>query len=226
VLQQMAVDPVLDAGPEIASAVSAVIAGSFSRLARAGPASGPLYQNMLDAHDYGVDHATIGNSAEFHFDAGSSAYLDFIEDVRSLALEHFPVFGYIGIRFTPASSALIAMQQFALTASVEVSTPRTRLHDVYTGFLNAVHGAARARGGIPHWGQEMQDTSVELAAVYGDRLLRWRNALADISAGASQVFSTAFSRDKGLEPGGGSLAATQDDDAIDLFLSGLKAGID
>jgi len=218
VLFRIGTDSVLDVGKDVGRAVSELIGGSFAKLARAGNASGGLKQNMLDAHDYGFDGAQCGNSAEFHFDAAGSAYLEFIGDVIGVAGRHYPTFGYIGIRFTPAASALIAMQQFALTASVEVSTARSRLDDVYAGFWAEVHDAARARQGIPHWGQEFRHTEEELAALYGPRLKRWREVLADVCGGAPQVFSTEFSRSCGLEPLAGS---GDDDDAIDIFMAAL-----
>jgi len=225
VLHRIATDSVMQAGADVARAVSAVISGGFAKLARGGPASGGLHQNMLDAHDYDIDGAQCGNSAEFHFDAAGGAYLAFIGDVISLAGGqggNGPVFGYIGIRFTPAASALLAMQKYPLTASVEVATARSRVDDVYAGFWSALHDAARARQGIPHWGQEFRHTAAELEALYGARMRRWRAALADVCHGAPQVFSTAFSRDKGLEPLGAGGAT--DDDAIDIFLAGLAAG--
>lgn len=227
VLHRIATDGVLGAQADVARAVSAVIGGGFAKLARAGPASGGLHDNMLDAHDYGLDGAQSGNSAEFHFDAAGGAYLDFIDDAIRLARPAkagSAVFGYIGIRFTPAASALIAMQKYPLTASVEVATARSRLDDVYAPFWSALHDAARARRGIPHWGQEFRHTAAELEALYGPRLRRWRQVLADLCHGAPGVFSTGFSRDKGLEPLGG--AGATDDDAIDLFLAGLASGDD
>lgn len=222
ILHQIAHDSVLEAGPSVAQAASDVIGGSFSRLLRAGPASGPLGQNMLDAHDYGIDGAQAGNSAEFHFDAAGSAYLDFVARVTASALDHFPILGYIGIRFTPASSALIAMQQYPLTASIEVSTPRTRLNDFYADFWTEVHTAAAFTRGIPHWGQEMRTTAEELQALYGERLRRWRNVLFDLSGSQASVFRTGFSQDKGLEPDW--TGAKGVDDALDLFLMALSTG--
>ena len=68
-LYQIGTDSVLDVGEDIGRAVSEVIGGAFAKLTRAGNASGGLYQNILDAHDYGLDGAQCGNSAEFHFDA-------------------------------------------------------------------------------------------------------------------------------------------------------------
>ena len=225
VLYRIATDPVLEAGLEVAQAVSFAISGAFWPLVRVGPASGGLHKNILDAHDYGIDYAQAGDSVEFHFDASSSAYLNFVEDVIALARQHFPVFGYIGIRFVPAATALIAMQQFPLTVAVEVATPRTRLVDIYANFWNGVHSAGSARAGIPHWGQAIRQTESELAARYGARLIKWRTALADLSAGGPGVFSTAFSRDKGLEPlSVGGLVS--EDDSVEQFMLGLEAGVE
>jgi hypothetical protein len=218
----MATDPILKAGQDIAQAASGLIGGAFSRLARAGPASGNPGENILDEHDYGLDGSQSGDSAEFHFDASAGRYLEFIDAVTALANQHFPVFGYIGIRFTPGATALIAMQQFALTASVEVSTPRTRADDIYAGFWADVHAAGNRLGGLAHWGQSVRQSADEIAARYGDRLLRWRSVLADLSVGGPGVFSTAFSRDKGLEPYNAGPAT--EDDAIDQFMLGLEAG--
>ena len=179
---------------------------------------------MLDAHDYDLDGAQCGNSAEFHFDATGTTYLQFVEEVIGLAHKHFPVFGYIGIRFTPVASAMIAMQRYPLTASVEVATPRSRLDNIYATFWSELHEAARARKGFPHWGQEFRHSKTELAELYGARLRRWREVLADVCGGGAQVFSTVFTREKGLEP---LLAAgATEEDAIDLFLTGLAAGQD
>lgn len=223
VLYRIATDPVLDVRDEVSRKVSDIIGkGAFGRLIRAGKASGGKYRNILDAHDYETDGGQAGNSVEFHFDATDVGYLNFIEDVIALAHKHAPVMGYIGIRFTPAASALIAMQQYPLTASVEVATLRSRLDDVYTVFWSELHDASRRRKGIPHWGQEFRHTKQDLDALYGRRIQRWREVLADVCDGASGVFSTDFSRTKGLEPSGsgGSL----DDDAIELFMMGLAAG--
>ena len=75
VLHRVATDPVLEAGKEVAQAVSQAIAGTFTPLARAGPASGGLHKNILDAHHYDIDYAQAGDSAEFHFDAAAGVYI-------------------------------------------------------------------------------------------------------------------------------------------------------
>jgi hypothetical protein len=223
ILYRMGTDPVLDSRDKIARKVSDIIGrDSFGRVLRAGKASGEKYRNILDEHDYETDGGQAGNSVEFHFDAAGVEYLNFTEDVIALARKHAPVFGYIGIRFTPAATALIAMQQYPLTASVEVATLRSRLDDVYAGFWAELHDSSRRRRGIPHWGQEFRHTMEELDALYGERIDRWRAALTDLCDGEPHLFSTDFSRAKGLEPSGRLNAL--DDDALELFMIALAAG--
>jgi D-arabinono-1,4-lactone oxidase len=221
---ELGTDQVLQQGTLVASKASDIIAGSFSELVRAGPASGGLNENMLDRHDYGLDGAEAGDSAEFHFDASTGTYLEFIDAVVNLAGVHFPVFGYIGIRFTPRSTALIAMQQFDLTASVEISTAKTRVADLFGAFWNDVHATAAARCGIAHWGQEFRQSAEYLQARYGDHLNSWRRVLGSLSNANPTVFSTPFSRDKGLEPDWSGV--DEDDDAIEMFLLALAGGSD
>ena len=43
--------------------------------------------------------------------------------------------------------------------------------------------------------------NVNASAIYGDRILRWRNRLADLT-GSGRTFSCAFTRTRGLEPSG------------------------
>jgi hypothetical protein len=62
----------------------------------------------------------------------------------------------------------------------------------------------------------------ELGALYGERIERWRAALTDLCDGEPHLFSTDFSRTKGLEPSG--KLGTLDDDALELFTLALAAG--
>jgi hypothetical protein len=179
-----------------------------------------LASEILDTHDYGLDGAMVGNSSEYFFDASGTDYLSFVERVRELAWRHEPVFGYMAIRFTPGSTALIAMQQHPSTVSVEVATIRSRLFDRHLGFRNDLNDAANSLNAIAHWGQEFGQDRPYIEGRYGPRLAAWRKALGNIEAGQPPVFSTAFSREVGLEPSG--RAGILDDDAVDLFFAGLQ----
>ncbi|WP_092142350.1 hypothetical protein [Cupriavidus sp. YR651] len=109
-----------------------------------------------------------------------------------------------------------------------MSTIRSRLEDVYATFWREVHHWARARGAIPHWGQEIRHTRADLAALlYGNSLVRWCTVLADLVDGFPEVFRTDFSLDKGLEPLSiASPIVNEIDDDVDTFLLGLNAGSD
>jgi hypothetical protein len=226
-LYELATYPVLTEAsmPGVAGAGAKIIGADFKKLVRAGPASGPPYGNIIERHGYELDGAQSGNSAEFSFDASRGEYLDFVEEVIRLADRDAPLLGLIGIRFTPRSSALIAMQRFTLTAAVEIQTGRTRVADVYANFWRDLHQAANRLGGIAHWGQEFRQSATEIAQRYGAQLDTWRRVLGDLSGSHPATFSTKFSRAHGLEPLPG-LGLVGEDDAPDIFLCALQAGTD
>lgn len=225
IIYKLATDPILapKLRPRIIAAVSKIIGSRFGRVVRAGPASGGLHANILDAHDYTIDGAQSGNSAEFFFNAASAEYRTFVDTVIRLAIEHAPVFGYMGLRFTPGASPLLAMQRFPLTASVEVSTARARQEDVYAEFWSNVHAAANELNGIPHWGQEFRHSATDLALLYGDDMATWRRMLAELSIDGPDIFSTRFSRNAGLEPS--EAAGIFDANAIEQFLTALRSAV-
>jgi D-arabinono-1,4-lactone oxidase len=219
VMYKLATDEVLGkkAKEKVIEAVSALI-GAF-KLVRAG-----LSTDVIDTHNYDLDGAQSGNSAEYFFDASSHEFLGFIDAVVALCNARSPVLGYMGIRFTPRSTALIAMQRFALTVSVEVATARARQDDVYVKFWNEIHRAANERGAIPHWGQQFRQPARAIASHYGDDLLEWRRMLAEVSIDAPNTFSTPFSRANGLEPT--EATGIFDAESLDQFLAGLEAAAD
>jgi hypothetical protein len=62
----------------------------------------------------------------------------------------------------------------------------------------------------------------ELNLLFGKRIERWRNVLTELCDGVPHLFSTDFSRSKGLEPSGEG--GMLDDDALELFMIALAAG--
>ena len=138
----------------------------------------------------------------------------------------------MGIRFTPASSALIAMQRHDSTVSVEVATIRARSDPIYAPFWLDVHAAAHDLDvhatphlvGTPHWGQEFIATADDIRELYGDNIALWRQVLSELSAEDPQVFSTPFTRNLDLEPSGpaGLLLC----DPLTAFLNALEGAAD
>ncbi len=212
VLAETVRQPVLDA-------VSGVLSGDFTKRVRVGHAC-----DVLDTHDYDFDGAQSGDSAEFLFDAAAQDYLHFADAVVALARDNYPLLGYMGIRFTPRASALIAMQRFDLTASVEVATGRARQDNVYAAFWDKLHEAAEAHHGIPHWGQEFRQSRHGIEEHYGSTLVRWRSMLAELSTDGPAAFSTTFSRAVGLEPTEASGLFLED--ALTMFLRALDGATD
>ncbi|WP_330252847.1 hypothetical protein OG874_43550 [Nocardia sp. NBC_00565] len=201
VLYRLATNPVLgpQGRPKVIAAVSQLLANSFSPVVRVGHAC-----DMLDTHNYALDGAQSGNSAEFFFDARLS-YQSFIDAILDLARAQLatgrPVFGYMGIRFTPRSSALIAMQQYELSVSVEIATGRARQDDIYARFWDDVHRTAQDFGAIPHWGQEFRIPADDIADLYGTNFRTWRTTAATITDNHQpDAFATPFTRSVRLEP--------------------------
>lgn len=219
ILHRLMIDDVIgeDSRADIISAVSEVIASAgFDHLVRAG-----LMSDVADTHNYDLDGAESRNAAEFFFDAASPVYLDFIEHVIRLAQSGPPIMGIVGIRFMPRATALLAMQRYPRTVSVEVGTGRSRLVEIYKDFWDGVHKAASDRGAIAHWGLQLRQSAPEIEARYGNDLVMWRRMLGELSIDQPSTFSTHFSRERGLEP----TAATGvfDEDAVEEFLTAFEA---
>ena len=108
--------------------------------------------------------------------------------------------GYASLRFTEPTRALLGMQRFPVSCSVEIAC----LKDVSGGqelIDFAVRWASNPNnGGILHWGQYLPWTDVQVRRTYGPSgdLDRWRAALDRITGGGD-AFSSEFTRRTGLE---------------------------
>ena len=63
--------------------------------------------------------------------------------------------------------------------------------------LDGLHRTGRAGRTRPHWGQENKLTAGQVARLYGNNLVRWREALL-ATTGTSTLFSNDFTRQRGL----------------------------
>jgi hypothetical protein len=167
---------------------------------------------VMDGHDY-VDRSCFGNaeSIEIFFDAARpDIYCAFVD--AALAFEaaqeeqagRFAA-GYMSLRYMRGSQGLIAPSQFDETVAIEISGLRDAKGSV-PFIMNAV---ALARDpmfrGLFHWGQFNPLTRPEVEALYdsapGKHLTRWRLALQTFTRnGSMDGFSSAFTRNAGLEP--------------------------
>ncbi len=161
---------------------------------------------VMDTHDY-IDRScrVSALSLEVFFDAANpSLYCAYIDAV--LAFEAWQqeqkmrfTIGYISARFVRGSDALIAPARFPETVVLEVAALRG-----IEGSEHFVRNAERLAqnpffNATFHWGQQNPATRAQVEQQFGDRLFRWRNALAVLN-GNGQAFSSAFTRQTGLEP--------------------------
>ncbi|HEX7025628.1 MAG TPA: D-arabinono-1,4-lactone oxidase [Gammaproteobacteria bacterium] len=144
---------------------------------------------------------------EFAVDAspGTETMFNFLDDIFALTDEFFdnnrpPGFG-MSLRFSKRTRALLGMQQFARTCSVEFIMLRgLNGHDE---FLQRVYRIARTHGAIPHWGLIHEINGSRLRDVYGEKHTQWRMQLDRLikeGGGRVTTFSTPFSIQRELEP--------------------------
>jgi hypothetical protein len=140
------------------------------------------------------------NSCEIVFDAADARYIDFVDTLAAQA-PAFRQAGYISLRFSARSRALLSMHNVASAhaVSIEVATFKD-LHDSAT-WIDLVLEQAQALGGRPHWGEQNHTTRTQIQELYGNAFDRWRAVLGGLS-GSSTLFSNAFTMTRGLEPQG------------------------
>lgn len=170
----------------------AVLEDEHSPSVRRGPS-----HKILDTHNYNYDGCLSVNSLEYFFDAGKTGYLSFIDDVLSHARSLGPMIGVVALRFLRPASAKLGMQRFARTVAIEVAIPRPG--NVNAAYIASVHASAHLYEGIAHWGQENVMQREQVQAIYGTHLRAWRWALAETEQDMRGVFSSGFTRDRGLE---------------------------
>lgn len=157
----------------------------------------------------------VGDSIEVFLDASSANLLNFMDRLfqrlaelenGGLAGQPSAFAGYISLRFTSNSAALIAMQQFPVTCAIEISGCRGT--PGFDTFMTLVQRDAVALGGTVHWGQRNDLTMGMVEKGFNPfgppapvgPLYRWRKALSALSSnGKFHVFSTEFTRKRGLE---------------------------
>jgi hypothetical protein len=169
---------------------------------------------IMDEHDY-LDRGCIapGDSIEIFFD-GTSGYLPaFIDRVLervdqmadgNLANGEPAIFGgYISMRFMAQAQALIGMQKWSRTCSIEIAG-LAHVKGVEP-LLQQVEADAVEFNAVLHWGQRNNWTQKAVERVHNPvgpfgGLYKWRDALSFVTEhGRYPVFSTEFSRRVGLE---------------------------
>jgi hypothetical protein len=168
------------------------------------PATRIALEYELVAERAWVNEICRGYSVEVFFDATSDRYLRIIDErilpiFQTHARRGVVVAGWVAIRFMVRSGAMLGMQRWDRTVSVEVAVLRG-----VRGSRRVLRDVARvavAHGATVHWGQEnhLDRTAVEKA--FPDIAL-WRQQLPKLNAGAAglRTFENEFCRRRGLVP--------------------------
>jgi FAD/FMN-containing dehydrogenase len=138
------------------------------------------------------------DSIEVIFDATTSGYIDFLDDVMAVG-PSFAQCGYISLRPCLRSSCLLSMHNVNGARAISIEIASFKNLSGNAAWMAYVHQAAIRYNGRPHWGQYNKLDASTVSMLYGDALNQWRDALLRV-AGSSPAFSNAFTRQRGLEP--------------------------
>lgn len=173
---------------------------------------------VMDIANYLDQSCSVNaDSIEVFFDATDPMLIAYVDALLAYEIGQEVIagkafVGYISLRFTGPTRALIGEQRFPLTCAVEVSG----LRDV-SGVTELIDYAIMLAldsnfKGILHWGQRNESVRAHVQERFGDNLDMWRNALSRMTQnGKLDGFSSAFTRRTGLEiviPRHGSLSAS------------------
>ena len=139
------------------------------------------------------------------FDATSSNYLDFLDDVLTIS-PFFPQAGYVSMRPSLASKASLSMHNVMGARAVSFELASLKPLAGNFPWLMYCHYAAVRRNGRPHWGQFNKMQALDTVMLYGDSLNSWREGLLALerltNSNDSAIFSNNFTSQRGLEPTG------------------------
>ena len=143
------------------------------------------------------------NSIELVFDAGKTGYLDFL-DTALAESPRYKQAGYITLRFSRSSQGTMSMHNVIsgfLSSGFAVSIECASIQGLQDNraWIQFLERIAIENGGRPHWGQNNNLNDGQVTALYGPNLVEWREALLRVS-GESTLFSSHFTRQRGLEP--------------------------
>jgi FAD/FMN-containing dehydrogenase len=157
------------------------------------PTVGMTYGDYFAAFDR---HGPFVVSMEYFFDGRTDNATAFVNAVYNEWRGFLG--GYMAVRFTTGTAALLGPERFTATVVVEVA--------ILQGFKDTetvrqrVKSLASESGAVPHWGQEHLLTPPEVQAHYGSGASRWRRALESVTrVGNPETFSNSHSRRLSLE---------------------------
>jgi hypothetical protein len=169
---------------------------------------------VMDIHNYlDTGCSAPGDSIEIFMNATDPRVITFVDrllqrvdDLANGILDNGTpraFAGYLSLRYTADSFALLGMQRFNPTVSFEVAG-LGRVHGTEP-FLRAIEADAVSLGGALHWGQRNNQKMKNIQEIWkpdgpSGKLFLWRKWLSELSEnGRLHAFSTTFTRELGLE---------------------------
>jgi D-arabinono-1,4-lactone oxidase/Protein of unknown function (DUF3892) len=185
-----------DISGEIIDWLAQVLVDNFS--SKKNGVAGPSWQMMTGVGE-GGDPCERVFSAEIVFDLQSPAYVDFVDWLLTEGREYRQA-GYISIRFSKPSQALLSMHNLSgqHVVSIEVASPLG--FDQNTTWFEALEAQALSLGGRPHWGQLNRLKTHQVRRLYDDQLLDWRAQLGRVTGVAARDFLNNYAEQRGLTP--------------------------
>jgi FAD binding domain len=145
---------------------------------------GPSYSVMDLGYGEDIPSSQPGHSIELHFQSidvngrlGCADFIDALIDVVNASTQTFFT-GYVSMRFTGATRASLGMQQWNQTCTVEISIVQGV--QGLRQLLNELFRMGFTRGGLPHWGQEL-DLGVQGHGSLYRQYAAWRRIYAKMS---------------------------------------------
>jgi hypothetical protein len=138
------------------------------------------------------------DSIELVFDASSPDYLDFLDEIFTVA-PFYQQAGYISLRPSLRSTALLSMHNVSGPRAMSIEIASAKDLPGNAGWMSYVHEAGVRFNGRPHWGQYNKLSELSVEMLYAASLPAWREALLSVT-GESTLFSNDFTRRRGLEP--------------------------
>ena len=117
---------------------------------------GPAYFIKTGSHDQNQQNCYRADSVEPAFDAWSNGYLDYIDGILT-ELPRYRQSGYLSIRFSACSRALLSMHNFRSRNAVSVETTSLRSLKDNASWMTFLEQSCLQHGGRPHWGQQNSD---------------------------------------------------------------------
>jgi hypothetical protein len=152
---------------------------------------------------WAFDHVR-GQSTEIFLDGSTGAYVQMLTDellpmIDGYVAAHGYLVGWIAIRFTGPTQALLGMQRWNPTVAIEVAVLRGTAHA--DALLRGVQTFAIRHGGTVHWGQQIDLGPAEIEAMYPE-LPVWRTQLRLLAPDQTGLctFDNDACRQLGLTP--------------------------